>query len=168
MWSGKVTVSDERFVSSLKKSDEVVRAVAEWLRGQGYEAVARGIEIRPNFAERWEYSDEGDIIVRGNSRVEVKHREQSSFTYRSSWEPENRGVAFVDEVYKIDRKNDRRPPLLGYVIVNREVTHVAMISADTRQHWQIRRHVKDKRQGDHREIYACPLHHVRFRSMSAT
>ena len=155
-------VPDHIFRPQLKQSHEIVILVTQWLRDNGYDAQVNTMRVTPDHQSRHNYTDDGDITVGGNARIEVKYWPDIAFRGRDScpypW-------VFVDEVYQIEREHTL--PLLGYVIVNGPKTHVAMISENTKIHWE-KRKALDKRYNEEREWYACPRKYVLFRSMRKT
>jgi hypothetical protein len=153
-------VSDEEFVRSLKQSHQVSIQVKDWLIKRGYDVSVKTTYVRPNFESRHDYVDKGDIILSGEGRIEVKYRQNLYFTDRGSYKYP---TVFVDELRKIDKPDAE--PLVAYIIVNSQRTHVAIIAADTRQKWTtIKRY--DGRIGDHRRFCECPKEHVAFLCMN--
>jgi hypothetical protein len=152
-------VPDKLFRKQLKESHAVVVMVADWLKDEGYDVRVQTMSVTPSHEERFLYTDDGDIWVGDNGRIEVKYWPNIPFTGRStcpySW-------VFIDEVYQIERHHSR--DLKGYVIVNSLYSHVAMIPEVSRILW--RKMTKfDSRYKEERTYYAIHKKHVQFASM---
>lgn len=149
-------IPDAQFHADLKRSDYAAFLVCIWLNSKGYRAQMNKLVHCPNYERRHEFTDDGDIKLLSPidcepyGRVEVKHWPKIQFTSRESIPYPK---VFVDEVYQIERKHSL--DLVGYAIVNKDATHVAMISADTSEHW-IRVKRRDSRYRTELEWYACP------------
>lgn len=148
-------IPDEQFHRDLKQSHNITVLVAAWLNTKGFKAEVSTMRVTPSHERRGEFTDDGDITTPGG-RIEVKHWQKIEFTSREDmpypW-------VFVDEVYQIEREHSQ--PLLGYVICNASVTHAAMISALTQDHWRKITKI-DGRYGVELEWYACPREQVKF------
>jgi len=154
--------SDEEFLRSLKVSHEVTVQVAAWLRSKGRDAHVQTTRIRPSHSEWKDYIDDGDIFIEGKGRIEVKYRENLSFVCTETYKYP---TIFVDEVRKVDMEH--AAPLVAYIIVNKERTHVAIIKPDSKQFW-IKSKRFDRRTSDDREFYECPKILAAFRCMRRT
>jgi len=148
-------IPDQQFHHDLRQSHNIAVLVAAWLTTKGIEAEVNTMRVTPSHGRRHDFTDDGDIMT-PEGRIEVKHWPKIAFTCEDDmpypW-------IFVDEVYQLEREHSQ--PLRGYVICNAEVTHAAMIGADTADHW---RKIKknDSRYGVELEWYACPRRLVKF------
>lgn len=139
--------SDACFVGALEQSKSCVAAVAAWMAKHNCDVLIRPTVVRPDFESRNDYADHGDIEIR--QRVEVKHR-SIDFT---SVDDYPYPTVIVDEKYKVDRIP--RSKLWGYLIVNRQGTHVCCVKPDTQAQWLVEsKH--DNKDGQRREFYVCP------------
>jgi len=121
--------TDEEFISALKKSDESVKRVAEWLARLQCEVMIRPTVIRPETKDRFDYIDDGDIEIR--QRVEVKNR-SFSFTSANDYPFE---TVIIDSKRNIDRIPRRQ--LWGHIILDEKLTHAAVVKTETRKHWDL-------------------------------
>ena len=125
---------DPQFEKDLRDSHPSVLAALEIMRNKGLECHAPEQILRPDFSQRVNYMDVGDIIL-GNGRiVQVKHRKNLDFTgYPREETRQERmeglvpcvpdypwSTAIVDERYKILKQTDKT---WGYWIWNRSLTH---------------------------------------------
>lgn len=134
------------FVRDWQASHGPVMDVALWLKRIGYDVKLNVPDLRPDAAERFRYSDTGDIEVL--QRIEVKRR---SIDFTSAGDYPFPTI-FVDEVYKVDA---RLKGLLGFVIVNAAGTHAACVTPATKPRWT--RETKfDLRQQRDCTWYCCP------------
>lgn len=157
-----MTVSDEEFKRSLRESHGVTVQIAEWLRSKGRDVHVQTTKVRPTIGQCREYADSGDILLKGKGRIEVKYRRDLSFVCTETYPYP---TVFVDEAHKADREHAE--PLVAYIVVNKERTHVAIIKQETRPFWvKSQRH--DSRTNDQREFYECPKILCQFRSMKRT
>lgn len=149
-------IPDAQFHADLKRSDHAALLVCLWLNSRGYRAQLNKMIHTPDYESRRQYTDDGDITLLHKldcepyGRIEVKHWPNIQFTSRASIPYPQ---VFVDEVYQIEREHSLE--LVGYTIVNQDATHVAMIAADTREHWE-RVKKRDSRYKTELEWYACP------------
>ena len=149
--------TDQEFLNALIESQSHVAAVASWMARQNFNVMISPAICRPDFKDRFEFIDQGDIIV--SSRIEVKKR-SIDFTCRDDYPFP---TVIVDEKFKVDRIPP--PQLNGYVILNNRGTHACLISVKTRKHWRpiIRRDSKDKQR---RTFYECPKGRCAFHAIT--
>lgn len=151
-----MTKSDQDFIDAFEGSKSAVEKVLAWAKGKNLDVAIKESRLRPDFDHRVEYADEGDLEIR--KRIEVKHR-KLKFT---SAEDYPFSTVFVDEAYKVDRYPIET--LSSYVIVNKPMTHAAIVLAGTREHWFIERRY-DPTNGDMRNFYVCPVRFTKFISL---
>jgi hypothetical protein len=124
--------NQDEFIKDWIESHGTVSKVCAWLRRIGVEAFLRPPSLRPTEAERWEFSDDGDIAIVEDcqiKRVEVKTRNLEFSTRETYPYP----TVFIDETYHVDRLD--HIPLLAYVIVSRDRMHCCVIPAHTKDQW---------------------------------
>lgn len=147
---------DPDFVDDLAESDACSLHVAAWLRSCGKECSVPPQRVRPNVAERMQYSDCGDIYVR--QRIEAKHRHNITFTNASDFPYP---TIIVDVVELFERK---WPVPYAYVIANAPLTHAAIVLVSTKPDWT-RGMAHDSNCGRAREYYYCPVKRATFVSI---
>lgn len=144
-----MTTNETGFQGRLKGSVQAVFVVAKWLHLKGYDVkipADRGVV------------DLGDIFANKPdtpvSRIEVKGR-NISFTCALDWPYAD---MLVSNEAAVKRAWDSDP---HYVILNAEMTHVALILPETKQHWKIvKKWASNTRK--HEYFYTCPIEHVQF------
>ena len=134
-------IDDPTFVRDLLESQRIVWLVAEWLHDQGNNVWIPATVVRPDPSVSHEFSDLGDIYLTGglagdgfvktDRLVEVKHRPTLSFTKRSDYPYP---TVIVDQKSRFDAKPTKPD---GYVIVNREKTHAAVVYCKTQAAWSV-------------------------------
>lgn len=149
--------TDAHFLSALSESSKYVSVVASWLQSKNCDVVIKPVSIRPSFESRNEFADSGDIEIR--QRIEVKRR-SVEFTCEDDYPY---STVIVDEKFKIDRIPRGR--LWGYVIVNKQLSHVCCVMPDTKKEWMVER-MFDKSDGQERLFYVCPKHLCIFSQMN--
>lgn len=147
----------EKFAQGLLKSKEAVRAIALWLIEKGYPVVMHPTFVAPNFKERGDYTDSGDLnLLR---KIEVKHRPKDPFTELSYFSSRGWTTAFVDSAPGFDAK---RPKPYAYYLVNQPLTHaLEVVVKDTQRYWQ-KVKVNDSVKEGPRLIYQCPIERMRI------
>lgn len=149
------------FVRDWVESHGVVSKVCAWLRRLGVEAFLRPPSLRPTEAERWAFSDEGDIAVVEDcaiKRVEVKTR-SVAFDGPTTWPYDS---VFVDETYHVDRLETI--PLLAYVIVGNDRNHCCVIPAAGKSAWRVVQKY-DSSQDRTCRFYAAPVEECEWRQL---
>ena len=115
----------------------------------GYEIHVPKIRVRPDSAQRMDYSDDGDIKL--IEVIEVKRRKMQF----SSIEDFKYPTIIVDVCHTFDNR-EYKPRC--YVIVNEPMTGAIIINVHkTRKHWR-KRTKTDNHAGREREFYECPIH----------
>ena len=140
------------FRQNLKKSQEYVAVVNNWLRGYGFNSNILPYTVCKDVSERWEHTDSGDIEIR--QRVEVKHRPKMDF---KSLDDLPYPSIIIDEAYKIDKHNINT--LYAYFIVNSSKTRAMVILPRTKKHW-FKKKWTDVAEKIEREFYFCPKEHL--------
>jgi hypothetical protein len=144
------------FEIDIRNSHKAAARAAYELSLRGYDVVLHGLHIRPTAAQRFYYTDGGDLSVKydgGWRTVEVKWRDSVNFTSRYDYPHE---FVFVDTVESHDKKN---PPPLMYVIFNPPLTACILVDEKTRQLWRrTSRRIANRAGGTYEvNFYACPL-----------
>lgn len=150
---------DPTFAADLKSSDAAVIRVALWLRRCYSNHVhLPPLRVRPTVEEMAEYGDGGDLFISKDGvswkRIEVAVRalaftSAKDFPYRS---------IIVDAAHRWDRAD---PKPYAYIRLNKAVTHAAIISAATAEHWK-RTTRRDAGKQRDRTFLECPIEHVQF------
>lgn len=149
---------EEPFRQALLDSEKAVEAVRVDMVMRGRDVYKPPLVIRPEFKDRAEYRDDGDLILDVESdkpkKVNVKWR-HIVFTGRRD---------FPHPTLNIDSVREDRPLSDVYISVNEALTHAAAIATEsTRDKWieewtdpAENRHTKRYR------VYRCPIELVRF------
>lgn len=148
---------ESRFRRELDRSWEAVQAVAWHYRGLGYRVAIPDPRLRPSRGDRAGYGDEYDLEVEGRWRFEVKWRGldftcAEDFPYLTM---------MVDRAEKVARVVKR---LAGYLMVNRGLSHAALIRAATRPQW-VERETLDRIKGYRLRVLECPMRLVVIKSI---
>jgi hypothetical protein len=155
---------DAQFVARLKKSSGPVFAAARYLHALGDLEIYIGPQrIRPSFADREDYRDDGDMRVRkvGRERwmkVEAKGR-TFSFTCAED---------FPHPTFYMERPNRiaRNGVAYAYFVVNQELTHAAVIYGATSPQWIGPTSFFDRSVGYQCQTMECPVELAKFVSLS--
>lgn len=146
--------SSEAFLRDLSTSRQRVNSFAAAHASRGVSIWLPPEVVRPEEAERFDFSDDGDLMV--SLRVEHKVR-GFDFTCRDDFPY---ATVIVDERYKEDRKASERP--LGVLVVeSADGQCAAVVYGWTRPHWTIERRF-DAAQQRECEFYAVEKNRVRF------
>jgi hypothetical protein len=135
------------FVTALNESLCSVSLIASYLAKQGCQVLIKPTLVTPDKASRHQFVDDGDLEIR--QRIEVKHR-AVDFTSVDDYPYSS---IIVDEDFKINRIP--KGQLWGYVVVNRDATHVCFIKGDTRKQWSVEEKY-DHKERENRKFYTCP------------
>lgn len=146
-------LSDADFIAALSESQQYVEQVAGWLRRNGYEVDVPALRIRPDRAQRFEYSDDGDLFVK--ERVEVKHRPDLKFTGLHDFPFP---TVVVDAAHRIEKA---RPLPMAWVILNATGSAAIIVHRTSRKHWQ-RVELYNRKDAERKPYYTCPLQHCQF------
>jgi len=141
---------DPTFAADLAASGDAVWHVAKWLQDRGHHVIVRAVRVRPTPEAALEYSDAGDLEIL--QRVEVARR-GFEFTNAADYPFE---TVFVDNAHSFDGAN---PKPFAYVLLNRSMTHAAIVDGRTCKHW---RKTSVSSKGLPRTLYECPLELVTF------
>ena len=143
--------TDAEYVPALQKSQGPVAVVARHLEHMGFRVYVPELKIRPEFAERMEFIDKGDIMLVGGftaPRVEVKG---TGIQFgESGWPMDYR---IVDEVWKVDEKPWNT--LYGYYTVSPCQKWLLFIPPSTAHLWTVTR-LFDYSDRSEKDYYICP------------
>ena len=121
-----------------------VQKVSGWLQPYFEDVVVPDTQVRPNIEDRGQYADDGDIIVGGRMKVEVKERRNVNFTSPSDYPWP---TIIVDVTH--------RPLSDFYVITTLGAKHALVIPGSCSSTWS-RKTLWDRVKGRHREFWLCP------------
>ena len=139
-----LAVSDPHFEKDLLNSVNHVQKVSGWLQPYFEDVVVPDTQVRPNIEDRGQYADDGDIIVGGRMKVEVKERRNVNFTSPSDYPWP---TIIVDVTH--------RPLSDFYVITTLGAKHALVIPGSCSSTWS-RKTLWDRVKGRHREFWLCP------------
>lgn len=145
----------QAFVRRLLSSSRAVFAVAAHFHVKGATVEIPALAISPAAAENVNHTDSGDLFVTLQSRdcLQIKHRKRE-FTCAHDWPDPH---VFVSNVGAVDRVNN----VSAYWIVNKPLTHAAVIRKRTKLFWY--KHENQPSNVVQRErVYCCPLRHIEF------
>ena len=140
--------TDAEFINALADSQAAVDLVAAHLRHYGAQITVPEVKVRPSFAQRMDYQDQGDILL--TQRIEVKHK-QIDFTCADDYPFE---TVMLDAAYKIDAMPWGH--LHSYVLVNRAKTHAGLVKSSSRPQWS-QTTVYDRKERERRAYYVAPV-----------
>jgi hypothetical protein len=126
--------SDASFKRRLKKSQDGVDATKVWFESRGHKIEKPKTRIRPSYEQRFEYMDDGDLLlIQEKDGKEVKRIievKTKSVDFDSVESYPYKDIV-LDEVYKVNRlrKNKNRP--VAYVLVNKSLTGALIIKWST-------------------------------------
>ena len=158
-------VEHQRFLAAIPGSWKAVWVVGMYLHARGDRKILIGaLKLRPQGEDVAEYGDSHDLEVQMDEgetqwwRVEIKGRELA-FTCCDDYPYD---TIFVDRVEKADATEP-----YGYFIVNRALTHAAIIKTSTKEHW-IKKTVKDTKKTREYPVflYECPKGLAKFVQMA--
>jgi hypothetical protein len=148
-----MTDNHQKFLAGLKESKEWVWKTAELLNDCGYPVTVNPTTYAETHEDWKQHADNGDLTI--NQTIEVKHR-TLNFTCRDDYP-----YATV-LICAVHSHKNKKPRPWGYVIWNRDGTHIAVIKTDTEKSWTIKR-VTDRRFENYsQDQYQCPLEVVTF------
>jgi hypothetical protein len=124
-----------KFLTRLDKSRAAVFRVAEWISCKGFSVTIPSISFAPDASKHMEHIDDGDIFITRAGRekverVEVKHVD-IDFDCRADWPYP---VMFISSKDVVDRAD---PKPLFYIVVNKEMTHGAIIYYSSKDAWTV-------------------------------
>lgn len=144
----------ELFMANVARSLDTVLAVARSMVLRGHSVSIAGMRFAESYQSWQDAADSGDDITIGTDRVNVK---QSSRSFGS-----------VDEFAAMFPGRER-PILVSaahvappdyYMIVNRDRTGALLIPSSTKEHWGVRRGVRDARYGTSQDCFDVAPEHV--------
>lgn len=150
-----MTMSDEDFFKGLCSSIGPVHHVASWLIKQGYMVRIRPTIVRPDFKDRFEYDDGGDLDI--TMTINVKAR---TFDFTSAEDFPYKTI-MLDEARNIKANGLQT---LFYISLNKAWTHCSVVRQDTKAHW-VKREVDASNTKDKRTNWECPVGHAEFYDM---
>jgi hypothetical protein len=153
----------KRFLKRLDGSRPAMFRVAEWLHKKGYDVGIPAIRYRKFEDKIEDFVDSGDVFARKDGkkyRFEIKHISYD-FTSAEDW-PVKQKTMLVSNKAAVERENGKAT---AFVVVNKPMTHVAIIWRHTRKHWFPDRKFATNTQR-WEDFYSIKTEHVDFRSMS--
>ena len=149
-------LNHQRFLKHLSESTKAVSVVGEWLTRKGRTVQISGIHSSDDYDERMKYTDEGDLFIL--QRIEVKKR-SLDFTCAEDWPHGDKFIVCAKHSWD----NAIVKPV-RYIILNKSMTHAAMVSASTLKTWTVEKRRDSRYEGDEavQEFYFCPISSVTF------
>lgn len=147
---------DESFIQRFRESHKAEKVVAVYLLLQGNSVKINQKVLRPDWSQRYQYSDSGDLIV-NNKRVEVKGLsvdfEIRAYPYKD---------ILICSKFGFD-KAEPRPDY--YFLLNKAMTVAAIVDVEkTMKHWFVTS-VTDRKRNEHYDCYCMPLSFVQWREL---
>jgi len=149
-----------QFIERLDRSRPATFRAAEWLHKKGYNITIPAIQYRPFEEAPDKYLDSGDMFIEKDGktyRVEIKHSGYD-FTDKNSWKFKS---MLVSNKAAVERNKDS----IGYIIINKPMTHMAIIWNKTRNYWFEEAKFASNTQKVE-QFYLCPLEYIDFRNMT--
>lgn len=147
----------EEFVRLLNNSNNVTEQVVAFLKARGYDVEAIPNTLTPDWELRWQYTDNGDILIR--QRIEVKHFQKLDFRSIDEIPFE---YLIIDETYKVIAPHTLT--LFVYILVNASRTGCAVVGNWTRKYW-IQRTMYDSRENEERDFTLVEKKHLFYMSL---
>lgn len=155
----EIEADEQQFRTEMERARESQERVAAWLRGEGYSAEVIPAEIRPDYASRHAYSDNGDVLVwkpgsDKRHKVNVKRRHYA-FTCADDYPFPS---IYIEDTRLLD------DAVVMHVMTNEVMTHAAVIMRSTQVHWthELTTHRQGHPNNDPHSVTACPTHLARF------
>lgn len=150
------------FLKHLRESSEAVRRVAKWLASTGAEVAVPETREASTASEWKEHADDGDIFVKNPlRRIEVKHL-GVSFTNCHNW-------PFKDFIVCGKEAFDRAAPSpFAIIILNKEMTHAAVVMGVSQQQWWVERRRDRRYQNYSQEFYVTHPEGVSYHEIGET
>jgi hypothetical protein len=139
-------------MQGVEASQEAVWRVARQLNGISHITV-NASRLAPSRAAAADFADSGDLSMQ--VRLEVKHL-TCDFTSARDWPF---GSKFI--VTSKSAHDKAWPVPARYLIVNRQMTHVAVVKVADRERWTVEKR-RDKVSGEMKDFYFSPLDSVKF------
>ena len=146
------------FLKHLDQSHSAVWRVAQWLQERGNRVVVTPITKSATHQEWKDHADDGDLYIQ--LRVEVKKR-GLEFTGREDWPHGDKFIVCAKHAW--DRA---KPKPYAFVILNKSMTHAAIVTADTRSQWTVEERTDSRYIQYRQEFYFIPIDLVRFVPLS--
>ena len=143
-------VSDQDFLTKLDESQEDIAKAAAILHGAGHHIELPAAAVRPTYADRMRYLDQGDLYVYAKSRIEIKRNRTGFWTGAH----DHRFPTLI--VCNAYRHRTMQPPPACYWIFNAPRTVVAVVPCNTIDQWWIEQIPLYKR-GTLHDCYLCPV-----------
>ena len=143
----------DEFKSRLEDSRAAVQVAAFVLGGKGYDIKIPHLVVAPNYDDKGQYSDDGDLVI--TARVEVK-RLGYEFTSRADW-------PFPDYLIGPVHELDRLDPIM-VMTFNPAMTHYGLVHKTTRDSWYPKTITNTSFKAHDFEVtnYHCKLDKVQF------
>jgi hypothetical protein len=139
-------------MQGVEASQEAVWRIARQLNSSSHVTV-NSSRLAPNRAAAGAFADSGDLFMK--VRLEVKHL-SADFTSARDWPF---GSKFI--VTSKSAHDKAWPVPARYLIVNRQMTHVAVVRVADRERWTVEKR-RDKVSGELKDFYFSPLDSVKF------
>jgi hypothetical protein len=159
-----VSANHKHFLSVLGSSIAPVLLIAGHFVKKGWLATIPGIKSAPSARVWKDYADNGDLFVRGplhsvSQRIEVKRR-SINFTGEHDWPYGDKFIVCSKQSF--DRA-ERKPE--AYYILNRDMTHVAIVRVDSFPSWTVEKRKDSRRNSGLEEFYFCPIDLVKWKRL---
>jgi len=153
------TENHKKFLKHLRESDDAVHKIKNWLE-QGGCIVTKPENTEAKTQNEWKnHVDSGDLFVNfmGKDHVIEVKRLSIFFTSKDDWVF---GTKFI-----VCEKNsfDRRiiKPFM-YIILNKNMTHIAVVMEATKNNWYIEKRTDKRYDNVTQEFYLVPLEYVKW------
>lgn len=148
-------LNHQDILANVERSKGGVRMVADWLNTKGYTVSVPPMNVTQSaYKDRMKFVDSGDLFI--HQRIEVKVRDLDFTTHLD--------YPFKDGIYVCAQHSfdNAEPKPYAYILLNRAMTHAAIVMSTTRSKWQVRE-VRDSRYRDFvQPTFVCPLSEVHF------
>lgn len=149
------------FQERLRQSSRAVFAYVEHLNQRGFAVECPPVHVAPRADQAAHYVDDGDLFVIARHRIEIKGL-NTAFTSADDWPHPH---VFVDRVEHVDAIEQAHIKVVMWALVNKALTHCAVIRTDsTRTHWY-RTSTRNKNTGIVENYYACPKDLITFKPL---
>ena len=154
-------IDDPSFVNDLKKSDNHVDKVVDWLQKQGVQAKKKTIRIRGQVKEMSKFSDDGDIEIIWKNKKEIVEVKQRRLNFTSAKDFPYQSI-IVDAAHIWEKAN---PKPITHILTNEKITHCVIVWRKTSSQWK---HVEkwDRFKKRKRRFFECPIALLEFRQMT--
>tara|TARA_B100000902_G_scaffold393892_1_gene449056 strand:- start:108 stop:587 length:480 start_codon:yes stop_codon:yes gene_type:complete len=154
------TKTHKNFLDRLENSKPAVFKVGSFIKSKGYKIDIPKTECAPNASEHEKYADKGDLTYYGKytnskNRIEVKHL-GVQFTNSNDWVYGKHFFVCAKHSY-----DNAVPKPSCYFILNKSLTHFAIVKCETVKHWTTQMK-QDKERNSPETFYKCPLNMIYF------